>query len=65
MAQAREVHFLWPDGTTLNEANESALDDFMMFMPTGNPARQIMYSNMHVPAGTSLPVIGMAVLVNP
>ncbi len=46
-------------------ANESALDDYMMFMPTGNPALQIMYSNMSIPGSGLAPFIGMAVLVNP
>lgn len=63
VAQAREVHLLWPDGTTANLANESQLDDYMMFMPTGNPLVQVMYSNMAVPGQP--PFIGMAVLVNP
>jgi hypothetical protein len=65
VAQARDVHFLWPDGTLMNVANESALDDFIMFMPTGFPNTQILYGNMHVPGGTSTPFIGMAVLINP
>jgi hypothetical protein len=65
IAQAREVHFLWPDGSTLNVANESALDDYMMFMPTGNPALQIMYSNMSIPGSGLAPFIGITVLVNP
>lgn len=65
IAQAREVHVLWPDGSTLNVANESALDDYMMFMPTGNPSLQIMYANMSIPGSGLAPFIGMAVLVNP
>ena len=65
VAQAREVHFLWPDGSTLNVASESTLDDYMMFMPTGNPSLQIMYSNMSIPGSGLAPFIGMAVLVNP
>ena len=65
IAQAREVQFLWPDGSALALAQESALDDYMMFMPTGNPALQIMYSNMSTPGSTLAPFIGMVVLVNP
>ncbi len=65
IAQAREVYFLWPDGTTLNVANESALDDYIMFMPTGDPALQIMYGNMSIPGSGLAPFIGMASLVNP
>jgi hypothetical protein len=63
VAQAREVYLLWPDGTTADVANESQLDDYVMFMPTGNPLVQVMYSNMAVPG--QVPFIGMAVLVNP
>ena len=65
IAQAREVHVLWPDGSTLNVASESALDDYMMFMPTGNPSLQIMYANMSIPGSGLAPFIGMAVLINP
>lgn len=65
VAQAREVHVLWPDGSTLNVASESTLDDYMMFMPTGNPSLQIMYSNMSIPGSGLAPFIGMAMLVNP
>lgn len=65
VAQAREVHFLWPDGSLLELAHESQLDDYMIFMPTGNPSLQIMYSNMATPGSRELPFIGMAVLVNP
>ncbi|MBI2187027.1 MAG: fibronectin type III domain-containing protein [Acidobacteria bacterium] len=65
VAQARDVNFLWPDGTPMDLPNESALDDFIMFMPTGAPNLQIMYANMHVPGGNSIPFIGMAALINP
>ncbi|OFW04395.1 MAG: hypothetical protein A3I61_11250 [Acidobacteria bacterium RIFCSPLOWO2_02_FULL_68_18] len=63
VAQAREVHLLWPDGSMADAVNESQLDDYVMFMPTGNPLVQVMYSNMAVPG--QVPFIGMAVLVNP
>ena len=65
VAQARNVHFLWPDGSTLNVAHESQLDDYVIFMPTGDPGLQIMYSNMATPGTGLVPFIGMAVLVNP
>ena len=45
--------------------SESALDDYMIFMPTGNPSLQIMYANMSTPGTGLAPFIGMAVLVNP
>jgi hypothetical protein len=63
--QAREVNFLWPDGSAVDAANESALDDYVVFMPTGNPALQVIYANMSTPGTGLAPVIGMAVLVNP
>ncbi len=65
VAQARNVNFLWPDGSALNVAHESQLDDYVMFMPTGDPRLQIMYSNMATPGTGLVPFIGMAVLINP
>jgi hypothetical protein len=65
IAQPRDVHFLWADGSTLDVANESSLDDYIMFMPTGDPALQIMYGNMSIPGTGLAPFIGMASLVNP
>ena len=65
VAQARDVHVLWPDGSLLNVTSESALDDYMIFMPTGNPSLQIMYANMSTQGTGLAPFIGMAVLVNP
>ena len=65
VAQAREVNFVWPDGSAVDVGHESALDDYMMFMPNGNPSVQIMYSNMSSPGTGLAPFIGMAVLVNP
>ena len=65
IAQAREVHFLWPNGGLLDVTNESTLDDYIMFMPTGDPSLQIMYGNMSIPGSGLAPFIGMAALVNP
>ena len=64
---ARPVHFLWPDGTSLTEDEESGLDDFQVLMPTGDPALQVMYTNMPCegPSCPSPVFIGMAVLLNP
>jgi hypothetical protein len=62
---AREVHFLWPDGSKLTEDEESRLDDFVVFAPGGDPARLIMYSDMSFTGLNAVPFIGTAVLVNP
>jgi hypothetical protein len=68
LEEARELHYLWPDGTELDDLNESQLDDYMIFAPTSHPKRLIIYSNMGAPATfgqISPPVIGSAVLINP
>lgn len=66
IARAREVHILWPGGTELSEAEESMFDDFQAWMPAGDPALQVIYSNMSCPNnGCGAPFIGMAVLLNP
>jgi hypothetical protein len=65
VAQAREVQFIFPDGTPLTLADESRLDDFVIFLPTNNPSLQVMYSNTASPNSPTPPVIGMAVLINP
>ena len=48
----------------MNEANESQLD-YMIFAPTTDPKRLIMYSNMGSTGPMSPPVIGSAFLINP
>jgi uncharacterized protein (TIGR03437 family) len=62
LAAARKVHYLWPDGSPVNETEESRLDDYVIFAPTPDPARLVMYSNMS--AGQTAPFIGSAVLLN-
>ena len=65
-AAARDVRFLWPDGTELTEDDESKLDDYEVVAPTGDPDFLVMYSNMSCPGGDcGPPFIGMAVLLNP
>lgn len=61
---AREIHYVFADGTPLTEAEESRLDDYVMLAPTSDPAVLIMYSNMSA-TGTTPPFIGSAVLINP
>jgi hypothetical protein len=62
LADAREIHYLWPDGSLLNEDNESKLDDYMIFAPTPDPKQLIMYSNMSTGGQGALPFIGSAAL---
>lgn len=62
---ARNVHFLWPDGALLTEDEESRLDDFVVFTPGADPSQLVMYSNMSATGVTAVPFIGAAVLVNP
>lgn len=66
---AREVHFLWPDGTVLDAEEESGLGDHMIYIPEGIPGPQVMYLNLGGRDnanwdGISMG-IGIAVLVNP
>jgi len=67
--KAREVHFLWPDGSKLNAEEESGLGDHMIFMPTGSTDQQYMYLNLggfdnaDWQRGSS--GLGMAILLNP
>lgn len=65
-ASAREVHYLWPDGTLLDVANESKLDDHVTLMPTGDPNFQVIYTNMSGGQNSQqVPFVGLAALVNP
>jgi hypothetical protein len=65
LEDAREIHYLWPGGGELDVENESKLDDYMIFAPTPDPKKLIMYSNMSFTGPGGLPFIGSAVLVNP
>ncbi|MEZ5353813.1 MAG: fibronectin type III domain-containing protein [Bryobacteraceae bacterium] len=65
LASARQVHYLWPDGGVLSENQESRLDDYVVFAPTVDPRRLILYSNMSEDTSRIPPFIGSAVLVNP
>jgi hypothetical protein len=66
---AREIYFLWPDGTLLDEQEEAGLGDHVIWSPNEDLETQIMYMNLggfdnqdwkQPPVG-----LGMAVLVNP
>ena len=66
---AREVHFLWPDGTMLSVPEESGLGDHVVFWPTDDPYYQVMYVNLNGLDTTVSPSaskgIGLALLRNP
>ncbi len=63
---AREVRYVWPTGAELSETEESRLDDYEIFAPTGDPSYLVMYSNMTCEKGAcGPPFIGMAVWLNP
>ena len=62
-SKARDMVILWPDGTKMNDDNESKFDDHVTLMPTRDPGFQVIYANMSNSQIT--PFIGMAVLVNP
>jgi len=68
-AQAREVNFLWPDGSLLDEADESGLGDHMILVPTNDLAFQVMYVNLggmdNSKQRGAAQGIGIAVLLNP
>ncbi len=63
LSQARDVRFVWPSGRALSDSEEGYLDDFVMLMPTGDPALQVMYTGMT--EGSNPPFVAMAVLLNP
>jgi uncharacterized protein (TIGR03437 family) len=65
VASARLIRFLWPDGTRLTDDEQSRLDDFVVFAPTADPTRLIMYSNMSTGGAQGIPFIGSAILLNP
>lgn len=66
---AREVHFLWPNGTVLSSDEEAGLGDHMVFLPNADLKTQVMYMNLggfdnrEWSAGSA--GLGMAILVNP
>ncbi len=61
--KSRDMVYLFPDGTALTELQESKLDDYHFFAPTGDMEFQVQYSN--ISDGTSIPFVAAAVLLNP
>jgi hypothetical protein len=60
---ARNVNFLWPDGSLLDDQAEGYIDDFHFLTPTANLDLQVMY--LAITAGTEAPFSAAAVLLNP
>jgi len=66
ITRARRVNYLWPSGSLLTDEEKSMFDDYQIWMPTNDPAFQVIYSNMSCPNNAcGPPFIGMAVLLNP
>ncbi|MBI3072428.1 MAG: fibronectin type III domain-containing protein [Deltaproteobacteria bacterium] len=61
VTEARDVNFLWPDGTLMASDYERPMDDFSFLMPTNDVNFQVMYSNFGMP----MPHIAVLILVNP
>lgn len=65
---AREVHFVWADGTAVATGDESGFGDHAIFYPTTDPDVQFMFMNLTGMDGTTAQPsagVGMAVLLNP
>lgn len=45
-AKARDVNFLWPDGTLLDAQDEAGLGDHMVLTPGGSLSEQYMFVNL-------------------
>lgn len=65
---ARQVNFLWPDGSLVDAQDESGLGDHMILTPTGKLEKQIMFINLggmdnsKTKSGSN--GLGMAILLN-
>jgi hypothetical protein len=62
-ANARDIHFLWPDGTPLDDTHEGYLDDFTFIAPTNHLDFQFAY--LAITDGNRVPFPVGAVLLNP
>ena len=63
LSAARDLTFLWPDGTVLDDTAEGYIDDFHFLAPTGTLDLQVMY--LAITNGTEIPLGAAAVLLNP
>ena len=67
-SMAREVHFLWPDGSLVPREYEPHFGDHVVFCPDGTLDVQYMYINIggnDGPGGGGSRGIGLAKLLNP
>jgi hypothetical protein len=66
---ARQVHFLWPDGTMLNAQEEAGLGDHMVLTPNRDLETQYMFVNRggidNVTWNRGSMGLGLAALANP
>ena len=66
---ARQVNFLWPDGSLLDAQDEAGLGDHMILTPTGSLDLQYMFLNRggfdNSKWKASSAGLGIAVLLNP
>jgi len=62
-ANARDVVFLWPNGTQLDGTAEGYIDDYHFLSPTASLDLQVMY--LAITNGTEVPFGAAAVLLNP
>lgn len=63
VAQARPVHFLWPNGELLSDSAEGYIDDFHFLAPTGSLDLQVLY--LSITDGVVVPFAAVALLLNP
>jgi hypothetical protein len=65
--EAREIRFLWPDGSEMTTIEVSALDDFVVLSPAGDSDDWVLYTNISCPHDPDCgpPFITSGVLLNP
>ena len=63
ISDARDLNYLWPDGSLLTVSQESKLDDYHFFAPTNDLDFQVQYTN--ISNGVSTPFVTAAILLNP
>lgn len=59
----KDVLFLWPDGTQLDDRAEGYIDDYQFLLPTGDPLFQMAY--ITITDGVAIPIGAAARLMNP
>ena len=62
-SSARDVIFLWPNGSQLNDQAEGYIDDYHFLAPTGSLDLQVGY--LTITDGTLVPIAVAAILLNP